>query len=354
MHVGDDRDARYHRQMLLPAFGARGQAMLRDAHVAIVGVGALGCMSADLLARAGVGTITLIDRDVVEWTNLQRQSLFDEGDARKGTPKAEAAAARLARVNSQITIIPKPADLDARNAAALLGLDGPRPPSVLIDGADNFETRYLLNDLSVKHAIAYSYAGVVGTQGMQATFVPGAENACLRCLFPAMPAPGSAPTCDTAGVLGPLVAIIAGAQAADVLKILVGARDALSDSMLDVAMWENRRRRLSLRDAKDPACPCCMRRVFDFADADHGGASAALCGQQAVQVQPASACELDLASLATRLASAGLVQRSRFMLRFEPQGLAERMSIFADGRAIVHGTTKPEHARSLYARFVGA
>lgn len=341
--------------MLLPDFGSAAQQRIAAAHIAIVGVGALGCSLADQLARAGVGTITLIDRDVVELTNLQRQTLFSEADARAGTPKAEAAAARLAAINSSIRTRAFAADLTARNADELLSLTS-GGPIVLLDGTDNFETRYLLNDISVKHAIAYAYAGVVGTRGMQATFIPdeARTSPCLRCIFPDIPAPGSVPTCDTAGVLGPSIAIATGAQAADTLKIITGNAHLLSGTLLEFDVWNNIRRRIDLRaQGATPDCPCCGKREFTFLQATYADTTATLCGQRAVQIPGRGAISFD--TLATTLAPLGRIERSRFMLRFFPAGReAVWLSIFADGRTIVQGVDRIEEAKSLHARYVGA
>jgi adenylyltransferase/sulfurtransferase len=357
--------SRYARQHVLPDFGEAGQQRLAQSHVAIVGIGALGCALADHLARAGVGRMTLIDRDVVDATNLQRQCLFTEDDAARALPKAEAALARVRAINTAVRVEAHAADLHAGNAESLLGLPGDAP-RVLLDGSDNFATRYLLNDLSVKHAIPYAYAGVVATRAAQATFVPG--GACLRCVFPESPGPGAEPTCETAGVLGAVVAIVAGAQAVDALKLLLGRGDLLSGTMLEFDAWKNQRRRVDLSSAKDPACPCCGLGRFEHLEGPHAADDAAICGQDAVQVWPragrdASGPEhqrepLSLAALAARVAPIAGTERSRFMLRITPRELVQgrpsmRLTVFPDGRAIVHGTTDPRVARAAYAKYVG-
>jgi molybdopterin-synthase adenylyltransferase len=346
--------------MLLPEFGPEAQARLAAGHAVVVGCGALGCSIADQLARAGVGRLTLIDRDVVEISNLQRQVLFDEADAAEGIPKAEAARRRLSRVNSAIGIDAHIADLNAGNAERLLFGSSCAAPTVLLDGTDNFETRYLLNDLAVKHRVAYLYGGVVGSRGMQATFIPRGlpgETACLRCLFDEIPAPGTAPTCDTAGVLGPVVSIIAACQAADALKVLIGRGDRLSGTLLEMDLWSNHRRRLELGGPR-AECPCCGQGRFIFLDASHAP-TAALCGQDAVQVHPAGEVRLDLGVIAERLANHGefrsvgnLLLRGEFSHERGEGGRLE-LTVFGDGRAIVKGTTRPELARSIYARYIG-
>ncbi len=363
--------ARYQRQMLLQDWGEVGQRRLSRAHAMFVGVGALGCAGADLLARAGVGTLTLIDRDIVEATNLQRQTLFTERDV--GLPKVEAAARRLAEINSSVQLRALALDLTHRNAEGLLpGRDALPGVDILVDATDNFETRYLLNDLAVKRGLPYAYAGVVGTRGMQATFLPASARRklatpCLRCLFDEPPAPGSAPTCDTAGVLGPAVAIVAGAQSTDVLKVLLGREDLLAGALLEFDVWTNERRRLALGPPRGD-CPCCVHARYEFLEASRTGDWGVLCGQDAVQISPPEvrgdlgvpgASALDLDGLARRLAGVGDIARTAFMVRARltpdgPHSPALELSVFADGRAIVRGTTRADVARSIYAKYVGA
>ncbi|MFO0857052.1 MAG: ThiF family adenylyltransferase [Phycisphaerales bacterium] len=341
--------SRYARQSILPTIGSEGQAKLAASHAAIIGVGALGCVTADLLARAGVGTITLIDRDIVEETNLQRQTLYSESDI--NLPKAEAAAKRLSAINSKITINAHAADFTSSNAESLLQLHNrdARQPAILIDGTDNFVTRYLLNDLAVKHHMYFGHAGVVAAVGTQATFSPG--DACLRCVFPTPPDAASQPTCDTAGVLGPAVFFVAAAQAADAIKVLTGNASALSNSVEYIDVWRNTRQRISL--AKDPHCPCCAKQDFAFLNAPSESEITSICGQNAIQVWPSVASPIDMPRLASRLAQSGGVETSRFMLRFSPSGSPLRMSIFQDARAIVHGTRDSNMAKSAYAKYVG-
>lgn len=327
--------------MLLPVVGDKGQAVLARANAVIVGVGALGCASADQLVRAGVGRVTLIDRDVVELTNLQRQTLYTELDARERRPKAVAAAERLASINAEITITPVIADLTSRNATSLL-----RGASVLVDGTDNFETRLLINDVSVRDAIPYAYAGVVGVTAMWGAFTPG--GACLRCVVPEVPAPGSLPTCDTAGVLGAAVQTAASGQCVEVLRILLGQIDPNLRVLTEQDCWRGTRREVRL--VADPACVCCGQRRFEFLEGK-GSDTAVLCGQNAVQVSPESPASIDLPAMAKKLGALGVVTLSPHMLRASVDG--HELTIFADGRAIVKGTTRPEAARALYARLMG-
>lgn len=348
--------------MLLAGIGRAGQERLLAAHAAIIGCGALGCASADLLARAGVGTITLIDRDIVELTNLQRQTLFDERDVAEGMPKAEAARRRLAGVNSGISINAAVADLNPSNAERLLAPGGGAPggATILVDGTDNFEARYLINDLAVKHSIPYVYAGAVGTHAMQATILPR-RTACLRCLFDEPPAPGTTPTCDTVGVLGPLISVIAAHQVTEAIKVIIGREDLLHGALLEVDLWANQHRKLSLGGPR-PDCPCCAQNLFEFLTGQRGTGPASLCGQNAVQIAAPSSLDhrLDLGSLAARLAPHGEFRAlGRLLVRgtltHEPAegGGAIELTVFPDGRAIVKGTHRPEVARSIYAKYVG-
>lgn len=350
---------RYRRQTILPDFGVESQAKLGASRAMIVGVGALGCASADLLARAGVGRLTLVDRDVVELTNLQRQCLFDESDAAERRPKAEAAAARLARVNSSIRIEPHVMDVTSRSLPRLLR---DAKPDIIIDGTDNAGTRYLLNDAAVRDGMPFFYGGVIGTRGMQMTVLPGV-SACLRCVFEEPPAPGTMPTCDTAGVVGPAVAVVAGCQAADAIKLLVGRRDLIKPTLLEFDLWSTERRRLDLSAMCDPAarrnCPCCGKRSFEFLDGRHDDDAIKLCGQLAVQIG-STGRECDLVQAASKLRAFSPKRVSPSLLRVVlPEERAEdgkslELSLFADGRVIVLGTADPARARGVYAKYVGA
>jgi len=344
----DEDTVRYSRQTRLSDIGPGGQSRIGAAHAVVVGCGALGCTSADLLARAGVGRLTLIDRDQVELTNLQRQSLFDEQDAREGRPKAEAAAARLSRVNSSIQIEGLVADVRADRIERLL-LPRVTGTTMLIDGTDNFETRYLLNDVSVKHRLPLVYGGVVGTGGVHAMFVP--PGPCLRCMFPEPPEPGSQQTCESAGVLGPAVAIVGAMQAAAALRWMVAGRAC--GALVELDVWSGRQRSIAL-GGPVPDCPACGRRVFEFLDAPVGDDAVRLCGADAVQVWPRSAAEIDLVALAERLRPMAGVTGGATMLRVSPRELpGVLLTVFPDARAIIRGVTSPERARALYSRWVG-
>jgi adenylyltransferase/sulfurtransferase len=320
------------------------------------------------LCRAGVGTLTLIDRDVVELTNLQRQVLFGVKDV--GVPKVEAAGERLRAIDPGIVVVEEAHDLTSANAERLLGLEiadpapehklsaaprvARRAPQVIIDGTDNFETRYLLNDVAVKHGLPLVYGGVIATRGMSGTFVPG--GACLRCLFEDPPAPGSSETCDTAGVFGPSVAVVGAAQAADAIKMLAGKPDTLSRTLVNFDLWTNAIRRFPIGGAR-PGCPCCGLRNFEFLRGEAGD-SLSLCGQDAIQISPQEKVNLDLIALHARLTRVAISPpvATRFMVRVRVEGPGGEvdMSIFVDGRAIILGTTSPQVARTVYARYVGS
>jgi molybdopterin/thiamine biosynthesis adenylyltransferase len=362
--VADSPHARYHRQQILPGFGPEGQARLANSHAMIIGLGALGCPAGDLLARAGVGRISLVDRDLVELTNLQRQTLFTESDARASRPKAEAAADRLRAVNSAIRIEPLVEDFAGPDAERMLSAH-PRP-DVLLDCTDNFDTRYLINDAAVKLGIPLCYGGAVGTSGLSMAIIPG-TSPCLRCVFPDPPAPASSPTCDTAGIFSPVSAIIAADQAADAIKILLGRADRLAGSMLSFDLWHNRRQRLDLTTARRADCPCCGLRRFEFLDRAPAREALTLCGRNSVQITPPSrgsagssargggrAGDIDLPALADRLRAAGHVELSPSSLRLQPVASGDiTLTLFPDGRAIIAGTTDPVAAKSLYARYIG-
>jgi molybdopterin/thiamine biosynthesis adenylyltransferase len=338
---------RYHRQTLLPQIGAAGQARLASSRVLLVGCGALGGVIAEQLARAGVGSLRIVDRDVVEWTNLQRQVLFDEADARRGIPKAIAAARRLARLNSEVKVDPVVADLHSGNVESVAeGAD------LILDGTDNVETRYLINDVSVKHGIPWVYGACVGTEGRVMPVLPG-RTACLRCAFPQPPAGADLPTCDTAGVLGPVAAAVASVQSVAAIKLLTGNVADVRSELWSADLWAGRIRTTVVE--RDPNCRACSRHEFEFLDRP-AGQSTTLCGRGAVQVRPAEAnIRLDLSAAAQKLKGVGDVELTPYLVRCRPRGDGRvELTLFADGRMIVSGTTDQDNARSLYARYVGA
>jgi molybdopterin/thiamine biosynthesis adenylyltransferase len=333
---------RYSRQILFAPLGEEGQERLLQSHAAIVGCGALGSFQAGALARAGVGRLTIVDRDYVELGNLQRQWLFEEADAAEALPKAVAAARRLAHINSSVETRGIVADLTPENIEELLG-----DAQVILDGTDNFETRYLINDFALSRAIPWIYGAAVGSYGLTMPVIPG-RTACLRCVYPDPPS-GAQPTCETAGVLNSITAVIAALQIADALKILAGRIESVHPRLTTVDVWEGGIRQIE-QPARDPDCPACGARDFVYLEGRRR-APVSLCGRNAVQIHE-RARPLDLARLKTTLLPLGEVRANEFALRFLT-GPYE-MTIFPDGRAIVKGTTDVGLARSLYARYVGA
>jgi adenylyltransferase/sulfurtransferase len=335
-----DKRERYSRQIRFAGLGNEGQNRLLRGHVAIVGCGALGSFQAGALARAGVGTLTLIDRDFVELSNLQRQWLYDESDALQALPKAVAAGNHLRLVNSGCTIQTVVADLIPANIEDVLeGCD------LILDGTDNFETRYLINDFALARGIPWIYGAAVGSYGLSMPIVPG-RTACLGCIYPVSPT-GAQPTCETVGVLGPVTSIIASLQCADAIKVLAGA--TLIPRITTVDVWTGAIRQIDM-PPRDEACRACAQRAFEYL---HGRRRApiSLCGRNAVQIHERQR-PVDLRSLGNQLAPLGDVKVTEFALRFYASPY--EMTIFPDGRAIIKGTTDPGVARSVYARYVGA
>ncbi len=342
---------RYHRQTLLPQIGNAGQSRLEAARVLLVGCGALGSVMAEQLARAGVGFLRLVDRDVVELSNLQRQVLYTEADANEGLPKAVAAARRLRQINSHIALEPIVADLHSTNAESLAANEEGWV-DLIVDGTDNVETRYLLNDVAVKNRIPWIYGGSVGVEGRLMVVRP--ETACLRCVFPDPPRGSELPTCDTAGVLGPVPAVIGSLQALQAIKLLSGNETAVRQELLQWDAWSGRMHQVALVGARRPDCMACGLRRFEFLDRAPGDA-ASLCGRDAVQVRPSTHAPLDLPSIAERLRSVGAVEQSAHLVRCKlesPENVS--LTLFPDARAIIFGTSSLERARSIYARYVGS
>lgn len=336
---------RYSRQVLFPAIGPAGQERLSTSRVLIVGCGALGASHAEMLARAGVGTLRVVDRDFVEFTNLQRQTLFRESDAADRLPKAIAAKKRIAEINSEAEVEAIVADVNNSNVESYLdGCD------LVLDGTDNFQVRYLLNDACVKHSVTWIYGAAVSSYGTTMTIIPH-KTPCLRCVFDEMPDAGSSPTCDTAGVIMPIIATVSATQVSEALKILVGDMDSLHSSLMQFDVWANDRQRIRL-GVRNADCKCCGQGVYEFLDAGSQEFAAALCGRNAVQVAPPRPVDLNLEQLAARLAVLGDVKCNDYLVRFITDG--HELTIFSDGRAIVKGTDDVSAARSLYARFVGA
>src|ERR1700751_5292508 len=333
---------RYSRQVLYPGIGVEGQQKLGAAHVSIVGCGATGASAASLLARAGLGRLTLIDRDFVEESNLQRQVLFDEADAREALPKAEAARRKIAQFNSRTQVQAHVADLVPSNIHALLG-----GAAILLDATDNFETRYVLNDYAVEQGRPWIYAAAVGAYAATMNILPG-ETACLAGLFPRPPA-GMVETCDTSGILNTAVNFAASVELTEALKFLVGAQDKMRRTLLGRDLWTNDQAEISAATPR-AACPVCRQRDFAHLRGEDRP-QITLCGRNSVQIHEHHR-PVDFAEMQRRLEPHGKVNFNRLLLRFERDKYT--VTLFADGRALVQGTTDVTVARSLYARFIGS
>lgn len=332
---------RYSRQVRFAGIGEAGQARLAASRAALVGCGALGSFQAESLARAGVGTLCIVDRDSVELSNLQRQFLFDEADAEAGTPKSVAAARRLAAINSSVTLEPTVADLTASNIEELLeGAD------VILDATDNFETRYLINDYAVRQGVPWIYGAAVSSYGLAMPVLPG-KTACFACVYPDPPQ-GEQATCETAGVLGALTAVVAAWQSSIALKILTGHAEEVAPRITTFDVWEGKTRQVRM-PAADPECRVCGKREFRYLDGKRR-APVSLCGRNAVQIHERSR-PVDLAALAASLDGLGEVRSNDFALRVKLENY--EMTVFPDGRAIIKGTTDIAVARSMYSRYVG-
>ncbi|MDO9045670.1 MAG: ThiF family adenylyltransferase [Methanobacteriaceae archaeon] len=357
---------RYSRQVILSNIGEEGQKKLLNSKVVIVGCGALGTVAANNLARAGVGHITIIDRDFVELSNLQRQMLFEEEDV--GEPKALAAAKRLNAINSEIEIEPIVADLNHTNVQEIL-----KDASVVLDATDNIQTRMLVNDVCVQYEIPWIYTGAIGTSGMIMNLLP--DGPCLRCLYPNIPQAGSLPTCDTLGVLNTATAIMGSMESTEALKIILGAYATLENSKEDKGQktdegvdasaenqesyndgklvvydaWDNSIDHIIVKKVED--CTCCGEKNFEFLEAEDKEIITSLCGRNAVQITPARAKQISLLDLASNLEKLGDVKASDFLLLFKTEEF--EISVFRDARAIIKGTNDGNVAKSLYARYIG-
>ena len=333
---------RYSRQVLFPGIGAEGQRRLQASRVAVVGCGATGSAVAALLARAGVGHLTILDRDYVEPSNLQRQSLFDEADAAESLPKAIAAQRKIATFNSELDVRGEVADLRPENIEELLG-----GTQLVLDATDNFETRYLVNDYCVKNSRPWIYAAAVGSYGVTMNILPG-ETACLSCVFPAAPQ-GTVETCDTSGILNSVVNQVASIESTEAIKFLVGAQDKMRRTLLSFDARSNEHSEISTARPRSD-CPTCGARQFPHL-AGEGRPHITLCGRNSVQIHERRR-PIDFVEMNTRLAPHGTVRHNQFVLKFwhEPY----EMTLFPDGRAIIKGTTDIAVARSLYARYVGS
>jgi len=338
-------NGRYSRQILFREIGAEGQRRLADSRVLVVGAGALGSAHAETLARAGVGFLRVVDRDFVEFSNLQRQTLYSESDALERLPKAVAAKNRLAAINSDIATEAVVADINHTNVESLLA-----DVDLAVDGTDNFQIRYLLNDAAVKLGKPWVYGAAVSSYGTTMTVIPG-ETPCLRCIFEEIPAAGSAPTCDTAGVIQAIIASVSAVQTTESMKLLIGKTDALHGSLMQIDIWRNDWRKIRLGGPNED-CECCAKRKFEFLEARDREIFTALCGRDAVQIRPPNADSIDLPALAERLRPLGEVKSNAYLVRFAADGY--EITVFADGRAIIKGTDDPSIARGVYSRFIGS
>jgi molybdopterin/thiamine biosynthesis adenylyltransferase len=342
MVISLELDERYSRQVLFGPIGTDGQRKLGAARVAIVGCGATGSTLASLLARAGVGRISIIDRDYVEPSNLQRQMLFDEADARESLPKAAAAARKIAAFNSAIVVEPQVADLTPKNIDSLLG-----GAELILDGTDNFETRYLINDFAVKNSLPWIYTAAVGSYGITMNILPG-KTACLSCVFPEPPQ-GRLETCDTAGILNSAVSAVASIAATEAMKFLVGAEGEMRRTVLSMDVWRNLHTEISAAKPRE-GCRTCGSHEFPHLEGE-GRPHITMCGRNSVQIHERHR-PVDLAEMGERLKPLGMVRQNEFVLKFWHNSY--EMTVFPDGRAIIKGTTDPAIARSLYARYVGS
>lgn len=337
---------RYARQVLFYGIGKQGQKILMEKTVVLVGCGALGCTSANLLARSGVKCLKIVDRDYIEESNLQRQSLFDEEDINKNLPKAIAAQKKLQKANSNIQIEAAIADLNPSNIETIL-----ENANIVIDGTDNFETRFLINDHCVKKGIPWIYGACIGSTGLTMNIIPS-KTPCFRCMIENIPPPGTIETCDTEGIIAPIASMIASIQVAEALKILTDNFDAVSKGLLKVDLWRNELKRLHVEDIKEKTtCMTCKQRKYEFLSNDTYSMSTSLCGRNAVQILHPHGSKLDLTRLATRLEKVGNVSFNSFLLRLKA-GKYE-LTVFPDGRSIISGTNDTSVAKGLYAKYIG-
>ena len=338
---------RYSRQSRFAPIGADGQRRIGASRAVVVGMGALGSVAAQHLVRSGIGYVRIIDRDILEWSNLQRQVLYTEEDVQRLLPKAQAAAERLRSINGDVTIEPVVADLTPHNAEALLG-----GVDLILDGSDNFTVRYLINDVSQKLSIPWIYGGVVGASGMTMTFLPG-QTPCFYCMFPNTPQAGSVDTCETAGVISPAVDIIASIQAAEAIKYFSGNQDALHGTLFQIDLWQHSWMPLKVGDSPHKGCPVCQQGQYThLSQESQKSAAASLCGRNTIQITPALPVSLSLDELGARLSRVGDVERNPFLLRYRRDNVITAV-LFPDGRALIQGTDDPIIAKRIYSEIYG-
>lgn len=337
---------RYARQALFYGIGRQGQQLLMQKTAVLVGCGALGCTSSNLLVRSGIKCLKIIDRDYIEESNLQRQSLFDEEDIGKNLPKAIAAQKKLQKVNSHIQIESAIVDLNPSNIETLL-----HNAHIVIDGTDNFETRFLINDYCVKSRIPWIYGACIGSTGLTMNIVPS-KTPCLRCILEDVPPIGTTETCDTVGIIAPIASVVASIQIAEALKILTDNFDTLSKGLVKIDLWRNEMKRLHVEDIKENAdCVTCKQQKYEFLSRDTYVTTTSLCGRNAVQISHPHGSKLDMARLAARLEKVGNVSFNSFLLRFKIDKY--ELTVFPDGRSIISGTNDASMAKGLYAKYIG-
>lgn len=337
---------RYSRQILFRPIGLSGQEKLAESRVAIVGMGALGTVLANHMVRGGIGYVRIMDRDFVEESNLQRQMLYDEEDASEHLPKAIAAANKLRKINSMVTVEPVITDINSSNAEELL-----QDVDLILDGTDNFTIRYLINDVAVKHGIPWIYGGAVSAKGMFAAIRPHVTP-CYRCLFPDPPV-GRGETCDTTGVIGPMIHIIASYQATEAFKVLLGAQDHYNPNLEQFEIWMNQHMQMNISKGRNEQCPACGKGDFAFLNplSETGEDYTSLCGRDTVQVVPRSPQKINLSELAEKLEAVGKVEKNPFLVRFYVDDHV--LVFFGDGRVLIQGTDDVTAAKTLYAKYVG-
>lgn len=338
--------ARYSRQLVLKEIGREGQRKLEASRVAVIGVGALGTVSANLLVRAGVGTVRLIDRDFLEIDNLQRQVLYDEKDLADNLPKAIVAKAKLQKTNSEVKVEAEVADVNPSSIKALL-----KNIDLVVDGTDNFETRFLINDYCLKNNIPWIYGGAVRTEGMSYVVLPG-EGPCLRCLFGHAPEAGAAQTCDQVGILAPVAHLIASFQAIEAIKLLAGHKEAVDRKLWKMDLWSRQFKSISVDKFRKDPCPSCRNQEYPYLEKKSSTHAVSLCGRNAVQIfRQEGASEINFKNLASRLASQAEVQFNDYLLRCK--AAPYEITLFSNGRAIIKGTEDTGQAKSLYAKYIG-
>ena len=335
---------RYSRQILFSDIGEEGQRRIRDSKVVIVGCGALGSVSAEMLTRAGIGQLKIIDRDFVEESNLQRQSLFSDKDAQQGLPKAAVAERVLKGINSEVYCEGIIEDVTWENMARLC-----KDSHIIMDGTDNFETRFLINDFSILEGVPWMYGACVGSYGVAFAFQPG-KTACLQCLLEQPPQVGTTETCETAGILAPVVHAVAAFQVTQALKICIGKTP--EPKLLQVDVWTGNWRTIAAGTARSEECPCCSGRRLRFLEGEEKSRLTRLCGRNAVQISPQHPTRLDFKVVHKRLAQQAQVDFNGYMMRILVDGY--QIALFADGRSIIRGTEDFSKARAVYAKYIGS